>query len=86
MNYESLSFANNFMFAKVMRNPILCKKLLEVILNVKIEKIEYPEEEKVIDIAADAKSVRLDVYAGNGHEGAAEKESVLSSYDRPEPD
>jgi predicted transposase/invertase (TIGR01784 family) len=62
MNYESLSFANNFMFAKVMRNPVLCRKLLEVILDVEIEKIEYPEEEKVIDIAADAKSVRLDVY------------------------
>jgi predicted transposase/invertase (TIGR01784 family) len=62
MYYESLSFANNFMFAKVMRNPTLCKKLLEVILSVEIEKIEYPEEEKVIDIAADSKSVRLDVY------------------------
>jgi predicted transposase/invertase (TIGR01784 family) len=62
MNYESLSFANNFVFAKVMRNPALCKKLLEVILDVEIEKIEYPEEEKVIDIVADAKSVRLDVY------------------------
>jgi predicted transposase/invertase (TIGR01784 family) len=62
MNYESLNFANNFMFAKVMRNPALCRKLLEVILDVEIEKIEYPEEEKVIDISVNAKSVRLDVY------------------------
>jgi predicted transposase/invertase (TIGR01784 family) len=65
MNYESLNFANNFMFAKVMRNPALCRELLEVILDVEIEKIEYPEEEKVIDIAADAKSVRLDVYVND---------------------
>jgi predicted transposase/invertase (TIGR01784 family) len=61
-NYDSLSFANDFMFAKVMRNATLCKKLLEVILDVDIEKIEYPEEQKVIDIARESKSIRLDVY------------------------
>jgi predicted transposase/invertase (TIGR01784 family) len=60
--YGNLSLANDFMFAKVMRNKVLCKKMLEVILNVDIEKIEYPEEQKAIDITQDAKSVRLDVY------------------------
>jgi predicted transposase/invertase (TIGR01784 family) len=65
-DYNNLSFANDFMFAKVMRNADLCKKLLEVILNVEIEKIEYPEEQKVIDIAKNAKSVRLDVYVQDG--------------------
>lgn len=61
-NYRELSFANDFMFAKVMRNRKLCKKLLEVILDVEIERIEYPEEQKSIDISRDARSVRLDVY------------------------
>jgi len=45
-----------------MRNTKLCKKLLEVILGIRIRQIEYPDEQKVIDISSDAKSVRLDVY------------------------
>ncbi|HBA97114.1 MAG TPA: hypothetical protein DCZ23_03300 [Lachnospiraceae bacterium] len=50
------------MFAKVMRNPELCKVMLERLLDIQIDHIEYPEEQKVIDIAKDSKSVRLDVY------------------------
>lgn len=61
-DYKSLTFANDFIFAKVMQNRELCKKLLEVILEVEIERIEYLEEQKAIDERYDAKSVRLDVY------------------------
>lgn len=50
------------MFAKVMRNPELCKGMLERLLDIQIDYITYPEEQKVIDIAKDSKSVRLDVY------------------------
>jgi hypothetical protein len=45
-----------------MRNKELCKRILEVILDMEIDHIEYPEEQKVIDLSKDAKSVRLDVY------------------------
>jgi len=60
--WENLKISNDFMFAKVMRNPELCKGMLERLLDIKIDHIEYPEEQKVIDIARDSKSVRLDVY------------------------
>ena len=60
--FKDLTFADDFMFAKVMLNETLCKQLLEIILNVKIRKISYPEEQKVIDPSYDSKSVRLDVY------------------------
>ena len=50
-----------------MRDPELCRELLEVILNVPIERVEYPEEQKTIDIAQDARSVRLDVYVADGN-------------------
>jgi len=60
--FKDLTFADDFMFAKVMLNEKLCKQLLEIILNVKIRKISYPEEQKVIDPSYDSKSVRLDVY------------------------
>lgn len=64
--WEGLKISNDFMFAKVMRNPELCKGLLERLLGVAIDHIEYPEEQKAIDIARDSKSVRLDVYLRDG--------------------
>lgn len=60
--WENLKLSNDFMFAKVMRNPELCKGLLERLLDLSIDRIEYPEEQKAIDISKDSKSVRLDVY------------------------
>lgn len=60
--FKDLTFADDFMFAKVMLNEKLCKQLLEIILEVKIKRLSYPEEQKVIDPSYDSKSVRLDVY------------------------
>ena len=60
--WENLKIYNDFIFAKVMRNPKLCKGLLERLLDIQIDHVEYPEEQKVIDIAKDSKSIRLDVY------------------------
>ncbi len=37
--YKELGISSDFMFAKVMRKPELCRKLLEVILREKIERI-----------------------------------------------
>ena len=51
-----------------MRNPKFCKPFLERILGVKISHIEYPMSQETIDIAADAKSVRLDIYVEDGKE------------------
>ncbi|WP_026654306.1 Rpn family recombination-promoting nuclease/putative transposase [Butyrivibrio sp. AE3003] len=60
--FKDLTFADDFMFAKVMLNEKLCKQLLEIILEVKIKKLSYPEEQKTINPSYDSKSVRLDVY------------------------
>ena len=60
--WENLDITDDFLFGKVMRNPEICKRMIEAILDIKIERIEYPEEQKVIDMTADSKSVRLDVY------------------------
>ena len=59
---EKLTITDDFMFGAVMRNPKLCKILLELILRVKIRKIEYPELQKVLDERYGSKSIRLDVY------------------------
>lgn len=60
--WENLDITDDFLFGKVMRNPEICKQMIEAILDINIERIEYPEEQKVIDMTADSKSVRLDVY------------------------
>ena len=60
--WENLKISNDFMFAKVMRNTELCKGMLERLLDIQIDHIEYPEEQKAINISKDSKSVRLDVY------------------------
>lgn len=54
------------MFSVIMRNPRFCKPFLERILNIKISRIEYPKSQETIDISADAKSVRLDIYVEDG--------------------
>ena len=64
--YEDLTIADDFMFCKIMTTyPELCKHLLEIILNVEIKEIRFPEQQKTISMTADAKSVRLDVYVND---------------------
>lgn len=60
--WEELEITDDFLFGKVMRNPQICKQTIEAILNIEVDHIDYPEEQKTIDITLDAKSVRLDVY------------------------
>ena len=64
-SYEELELSDDFMFAKVMQNKMLCKELLELIMGFPIADIVYLEEQKTLDVAANAKSVRMDVYAAD---------------------
>ena len=61
-NWNDLRISNDFLFGKIMRNPEICKRLIELILDIQIDHIEYPENQKVIDLTHDARSIRLDVY------------------------
>ena len=63
---EELTIIDDFMFGAVMSEPKLCKPLLESIFNVEIERIEYPDLQKVIDKQYRSKAVRLDVYVSDG--------------------
>ena len=64
--FEELEIQDDFMFGVIMRNPKYCKPFLETVLNIKIERIEYPKSQEIIDLSSDAKSVRLDVYVEDG--------------------
>ena len=58
-----LTFKDNFIFSKTLELfPDLCKKILELILQLNIKRIDFPEREKVIEARTDSKGIRLDVY------------------------
>ena len=59
---DELTFCDDYMFGAVMRNPEICKSILETLLNIQIEKLEYPELQKSIRTYYESKGVRLDVY------------------------
>ena len=60
--FEELQLKDDFMFSVVMRIPQFCKPFLERVLGIKISRMEYPRSQDTIDLSADAKSVRLDIY------------------------
>ena len=77
--WEELGISNDFLFGKVMQNPELCKELLQRILpELKIERIEYPELQKSINVDMDAHSVRLDVYVKDEKEAIYDIEMQVS--------
>ena len=62
-SWEELTFANNFLFCKIMESePELCRRILEILLDIKIERLEPPQAEKTMYETLDSKSVRFDVY------------------------
>lgn len=58
MDYNKLTFTNNFVFCKVLENNLdLCRQLLELILGVKIKQVELADKEKALDITPDGKEL-----------------------------
>jgi hypothetical protein len=44
--FEELQLQDDFMFGIVMRKPEYCKPFLEIILGIKIARIEYPKPQE----------------------------------------
>ena len=62
---KELNLEDDFLFAKVMTDESICKIVLEKILNIEIKEVKMPEEQKVINILAENKGVRLDIYVND---------------------
>ena len=60
--WEDLTISDDYMFKLVMRHKRFCQKLLETILNIKIKRIAYLEDEKSLKFRYAGKGIRLDVY------------------------
>lgn len=62
-DWSEQTIANRYMFYKVFSsNPDACRNLLEILLNIKIVKIEYPLGEKDFEADIDAHAIRVDIY------------------------
>jgi predicted transposase/invertase (TIGR01784 family) len=65
--WKKLPLSDNLIFCDVMeRNPDVCKELLEMLLDIEIDRIEKPSAEKSIQTDPESKSVRMDVYVKDG--------------------
>mgnify|MGYP004510106277 FL=1 len=65
--WDRLTFADNYIFCKVMEtNPDICTEMLELLLNIKIDRIEMPETERTMKAVFNSKGIRLDVYVKDG--------------------
>ena len=63
-DYSMLTIADNFMFTKVFSyNEDLCKELIEIILGIKVKRLVKVEKESSVEITADNRGVRFDVWA-----------------------
>ena len=62
-SWDELTFADNFLFCKILESePELCRQLLELLLHIRIDHLEVPQAEKTLQETIEAKSVRFDVY------------------------
>ena len=79
--WDNATIQDNFVFSKTMELfPHLCRKLLELILDIKIKEITYPEREKTIEARIDGKGIRLDVFAeDNGEQRSFDVEMQVSN-------
>lgn len=66
--WEELTIRDDYMFKLVMRRKRICKAMLEKILNIEINDIEYVEEEKTIQPDYPSHGIRLDVYVKDNQE------------------
>ena len=61
--WDELTFADNFLFCKILESdPELCRQILELLLGIKINRLEVPQSEKTMREFSETKGVRFDVY------------------------
>ena len=62
---EALNLEDDFLFAKVMSDQELCRKVLEKILKISIKKVVLTSSQRTIDILLESKGIRLDIYVSD---------------------
>jgi len=81
-NIKDLNLEDDFLFAKVMSDNEICRRVLEQILNISIKKVESPITQKTIDLLLDGKGIRLDVYVNDDKDTVYNVEIMLPQSHR----
>jgi len=63
--YEDLTFADDFMFCHVMEDESICIRVIETLLNIQVDHIEYLSYQQSVHPDYDSRGVRFDVYVRN---------------------
>ena len=80
--WQDATIQDNFIFSKTLEmNPELCRRLIELILNIRVKNISYPEREKVIENRTDSKGIRLDVYVEDSQNRSFDLEMQIANSD-----
>ena len=80
--WQDATIQDNFIFSKTLEmNPELCRRLIELILNIRVKNISYPEREKVIESRTDSKGIRLDVYVEDSQNRSFDLEIQIANSD-----
>ena len=78
--FQELTIRDNFMFAAVMMRDDNCKKFLEMLLGIKIQKLEVSYEKSII-FNPEWKGVRLDIYADDENNTRYDIEMQVAEQD-----
>lgn len=62
---KELNLEDDFLFAKVMSDREVCRRVLEKILGIPIRKVVLPTTQRTINILFEGKGIRLDVYVND---------------------
>ena len=80
--YDELDFTDDFMYCKILQSDKnLCKELTELILSRKIGEILQVDSQKPIEITADGKGIRFDVYMEDDESTVYDIEMQTTTYE-----
>ena len=70
--WSELTFADNYIFCKVLEDRTLCKRFIEILLGITVDHLETPTVERVIEPFYKQRGIRLDVYVKGEEDGKTE--------------
>lgn len=80
---RTVGFTNGWMFNLVMMDESICREVIEAVLGITVERIDYLNAEQVVDPAPENRGIRMDVYAKES--GSSERVYDLEMQAQSEP-
>ena len=60
--YDQLTITDDFIFCKVISNHDLCRQMVETLLDIEIDRIEFITNQSPIQPALNKRGIRMDIY------------------------